>query len=330
MTSSAQFSRIQVGNAPAYVVALDPEATDPLTQALRTGFHPYHYIADLIASLVGPTERVVDVGAHVGSIGLCAAAAGAEVLAIEGSQTNAELIRQAVTVNHFRSVDVLNIAVSDHEGELAFIANGPWGHLSTQGELAQNPAIARMACASLDSILDRLQWTNVRLVKIDIEGGEYSAFQGAQRLLGGDDAPYVVYESNEVTSEMMNHTSIELMEVMEKFGYRHYIIKPDHRLIPAAVGYFQTETIVDYLCAKRDLPPIPGWSVTSPLSASEVIDEIVAECEFPVAAHRASIGARLRRAPSWCRSDSRVLAAVRALTQDSEESVRTAVQWSAS
>ncbi|MFN8526274.1 MAG: FkbM family methyltransferase [Chloroflexota bacterium] len=202
-------AKLRVGNSPEVAIVLDADAKELVTEALRAGQHPSQLIVELLLRLIRPGQRVLDVGAHVGSVGLFAAA-GAHVIAVEGSRTNAALIEQSTKVNSFSTMRVIHAAVADRDGEVSFTVHGPWGHISVAGEDEAAWNIERVPAFTIDSIVRDAGWPAVDLLKIDVEGGEHAAFLGANELLSSTNAPIVIFESNEWTSAMAGHTSVEL------------------------------------------------------------------------------------------------------------------------
>ena len=73
---------------------------------------------------------------------------------------------------------------------------------------------------SLDRVVEWLPGGKVDLVKVDVEGSEGDVFAGAQTLLGGGDAPALLFESFEVDS---------IVKVLGRFGYEvrhvHYSLE---------------------------------------------------------------------------------------------------------
>lgn len=131
--------------------------------------------------LVEPSAVVYDIGANVGYYSLLAAVLTGDqgkVYAFEPLPRNIHYLRRHAQLNQFETIEVIEAAVSDHEGE-AFFDLGPssaMGRLALEGEL-------KVKLVSLDALLaaGKLQPPNV--MKVDVEGAEYEALRGAQELL---------------------------------------------------------------------------------------------------------------------------------------------------
>src|SRR6266545_1279867 len=80
----------------------------------------------LMITLVRPGCAFIDVGAHLGTFSMLAAALGARVAAIEANPRQAAMLAAAVERNGFEDFRIVPAAASDRPGTLAFGAWGPW------------------------------------------------------------------------------------------------------------------------------------------------------------------------------------------------------------
>lgn len=138
-----------------------------------------------VAGWFQPTrgQRVVDVGAHIGSYTVRAAAAGAQVVAIEPDAQTFAILERNVRENGFSAVRLLRLAVSDREEKRAlFVPSGYFGRAS----FVHGSAIGRedVLCDTLDHLIPESEFPRVDWLKIDVEGFEVHALEGASALLG--------------------------------------------------------------------------------------------------------------------------------------------------
>lgn len=143
--------------------------------------------------LVGPGEVVWDIGANCGVFGIAAsvlAGPSGSVLAVEPDPFLVDLLdrsRQALGA-HEASFEVVRAAVAERAGKSSF-------HVSARGRAASwldgsHPSTqtggsrgsAHVDIVTLDDLLRGRRHPTV--VKIDVEGSEARALQGAERLLG--------------------------------------------------------------------------------------------------------------------------------------------------
>lgn len=135
------------------------------------------FLLSMVRELVRPQMVVWDIGANVGLFAFAAASLGAQVVAVEADTWLANLMHRSVLLNKL-PVTVLPAAVSDQQGISKL-------YLSEEGKASNSlrgDGIAQTVIAvTLDSLLDHFPAPHV--LKIDVEGMEYSALSGAQRVL---------------------------------------------------------------------------------------------------------------------------------------------------
>ena len=135
----------------------------------------------VFAGLVHPADVVYDVGANTGFYTLLASrlcGAAGRVVAFEPLPRNLAFLREHVRLNRADNVTVLDVAVSSAPGSARF--QGKLG--SAQGRIAGDGEL-EVRTTSLDAIVRDCIAPPPHLIKMDIEGGELSALQGAQEVL---------------------------------------------------------------------------------------------------------------------------------------------------
>ena len=322
------FHRLQPIPGAEYRVAIDPDDSDPVGLAIVAGFHEFSPSQLFLFGLLRENDRVVDLGAHVGTFALGAAALGCDVVAVEAAPRNVRLLEAGIRENGLGRVRVVSAAVSDRPGVLRFVANGPFGQVC--GDDYPGPSID-VPAVTLDGLLAEVGWDRIDFVKIDVEGAEIAAFRGMSEILGRKDAPTIVYESNGHILESRGLSSTHLISMLETFGYRSYAVEKG-TVRPIGPQEVQIRTVVDYVAVKD--PPgiellvtrVPGWRVNGPPSVDDRADEVVAEAALEVTAHRAYLAAALARADGELLSDPRVLHAIEQLERDDAEEVRDAAR----
>jgi len=160
----------------------------------RFGFMTYVYGVDdpdlaLVGSLLAPGDIFIDGGAHVGLFTLVAAARvgpTGKVLAFEPAPAARAQLLQNLELSRFPWVEVSTCALAEGAGERSFVAfaNDAWGSSS----FAPPPEFVGghaevVETTTLDAVMAGLDQARIRLVKLDLEGAEYAALQGAGRLL---------------------------------------------------------------------------------------------------------------------------------------------------
>lgn len=315
-------SRVTPPGGPPFTALTDPDVDDPVTAALVQGRVLDELLVGLMLRLVKPGDLVLDLGAHVGSFSLAAAAAGCRVVAVDASPANVALLRASAARNGFSDLHVVHAAVSDVPGTLEFCARGPWGHVAT--DAIDLPTIS-VPAVTVDELLVELGMGQPAFVKIDIEGSEIPGIRGMAATLGRPDAPTLLYESNGHTLHLFGATPAQLSAEIDKLGYTSLAVEPD-RLVRVVPGQMQPQTIVDCLAVKSALS-LPGWPAVPPLTFDERVGRAVADGRHPNPDHRAYVGQALATADAEVLSHPAVVETLELLVADPVESVRRAASW---
>ncbi|RMF16261.1 MAG: FkbM family methyltransferase [Alphaproteobacteria bacterium] len=214
------------------------------------------HVSAVIASRLGPGDLFVDVGANVGYYSLLAAAHGAEVVAIEASPSihadlEANIARNPRLTSRIRTC---HAAVSDHSGELIIYRarNDNLGASTTLAERAlqgEMTAEARVPASRLADLVGLEERSRTRLVKIDIEGGEYPVLRDI--LTHRKDWPAAMEIVVEVSADALaahGLTPDSLLQRIRQAGYRTLRIRNSYDMS-------------DYLDRPSPVPPqeIDRW-----------------------------------------------------------------------
>lgn len=190
----------------------EPETTRFFFRWLRSGDTFFDvganvgYYTALAASLVGPTGRV-----H----------------AFEPNADVAALLRQTIAINSFKQVALNELAVSRDQGLISLYR--PIDRSNTyESTTVPRAAIAlerlEVAATTLDRYVERRQIDRVRLLKIDVEGGEPAVLAGADRLLRESTADAIVCEFAPRLLVDPRGTWIETRSRLGHFGYEPYYL----------------------------------------------------------------------------------------------------------
>jgi FkbM family methyltransferase len=177
----------------------------------------------VLRAAVRPGDVVLDVGANIGFFAtLFSRWVGDEgrVLAVEPEPENLVLLRHNLAANRCGNVTVCDCAVGATSGMAQFSmdsATGATGHLgqsATAGEIAVGTGQVRVIetrVETIDSLVES-QAASPRVVKMDIEGGELAAMEGAALTLSRH-RPVVV-------SELTGDLGPDAVDVLGRQGYR--------------------------------------------------------------------------------------------------------------
>lgn len=296
---------------------------DPICEQIRQGVFAFPSHFQLLFALMQPGARVLDLGAHVGTFALAAAALGCQVVAVEASPHNVALLNMSVAQNGFDRMRVLEAAVTDHPGFLDFVQGGPFGAVANPA--MQSPSIQVLA-VTVDDVLAAVGWEQVDLIKVDVEGSEVAATRGMSRLLARADAPMVLFESNGHTLGRFGETPQTLRAAFERFGYRNYLIEPG-KLVPVSTSELQPEGNADYLAVKKMPPLPPGWRIGAPMNQRDLVRKILSTSSDPNECYRAHLARALATANPAILAHKEVRRALDTLCTDPVEEVRLAASW---
>jgi FkbM family methyltransferase len=194
-----------------------------LAQATHRQKHPELwevYLEDrrlpmVLRRLLKPNSNAVDVGCHIGSFLslLLSIAPDGRHTAIEPSRT-----KGAWLAAKFRSVEIINIAVSDREGRATFEENlSKPGYSKLLGDCTKsNNSYYDVDVKRLDDVIDR----SVDLLKLDIEGNELAALRGGIALVQRS-RPAIIFEcgaEQDNRHELFDFITSELSYQLFTFG----------------------------------------------------------------------------------------------------------------
>ncbi|MCU1426467.1 MAG: methyltransferase, FkbM family [Actinomycetia bacterium] len=316
---NGEFARLAVPGVARDVEVCLPEVHDAIAHELRIGAYELPAAARLVLAFVTPGARVLDLGAHLGTVALAAAARGGRVLAIEASPRNATCLEASARRNGF-DLTVRNVAVGDRAGAVRFHEEGPYGRVAS----ADDAEAVEVTMLPASALVEVNGWDGVDVVKIDVEGYELVVLDGLRPLLTAEDAPPVVFEANR---HVLAPRGIEPSAVVAAFadlGYETYFVG-EGTLVRADVYTFQPETVADYLAIKPGVEK--PWPVRDAPGDAELASRVAAEAGSSLPEARAALGGALATAPRSLLAQPAVERALEALTIDADASVANAASW---
>lgn len=199
-----------------------------------------------IAKRLGPGDTFVDIGANIGYYSLLASGlvGEGEVFAIEASPAIYAQLLQHLRLNSALNVTPINIAVSSQSGRTRLYLkqlDSPGTTSMVQEEGASLQAESEMA--PMTALFTRDAFSRVRLIKIDVEGAEWSVVKGMADLLGHANAGLeVLVEVNPKRTMLEGGTISDLIGVFTQAGFHAYRITNDYSY--EAYAKFQPQSVV--------------------------------------------------------------------------------------
>lgn len=178
------------------------------TAPLYLDWH-YNWKADQSALLACAKDlpagtTVLDIGANIGMMccSLAVQRPDLEIVAIEPVPENLRCLRENIAANGITNVEVIHAGVAEKPGKLRFDTSGPWSSVQATGG-------TEVDCLTLDS----LDYSNVGLIKIDVEGWEPNVIAGGSQLLS-QQRPLVLMEWNTLCLVNVHHDPLSLAEAL--------------------------------------------------------------------------------------------------------------------
>lgn len=282
-----------------------PPPGDVIGDQLRAGTYVVPPAHELVLELLTPGDVLLDCGAHIGTLTIPAARAGARVVSVEANPTNADVLARN---GEGLDVRVVRAAVGATSGTVDFLFDGAWGRIVKRGGTKVQSVTGR----ELDCTPD--------VVKLDVEGSEIEAFTGLAPILGHH--PPIVFECNAYALALRNRSAGELRRAVEALGYRLFQIETERRLVETDSDVFQARSFVDLL-AVVDLPDaLRDWSILPRPTPEDVSYDVAAMSKDALVSTRRWLAAELATAPAELRVNARVVESIERLRSDEDRGVR--------
>lgn len=146
--------------------------------------------------LLRPDDTVLDVGANIGLASLIAAdfLPRGRIVAVEASPANCRAMARNFADHGLDLAAIEACAVGANAGTASFLENSVFGHVMTTDNMVVQEGIS-VAQRTIDEIVEAHALRRVDLIKLDVEGFEPEALQGATDTLRRHD-PIVFLEFN--------------------------------------------------------------------------------------------------------------------------------------
>jgi FkbM family methyltransferase len=147
-----------------------------------------YWTFQLLRDLVLPDMTALDVGANKGDYSLLFAALMGDcgrVLAFEPLPDNLEWLHKSIDANGYKSIQVLDVALSTTSGEREFFVGrrSGGGSLVSGRRAGQSDGAITVRSTTLDDVLEEQKIEDIDVMKIDVEGAELGVLEGATALL---------------------------------------------------------------------------------------------------------------------------------------------------
>jgi FkbM family methyltransferase len=178
-----------------------------------------------LATVVGDTDVVFDVGANFGVYSLVLAQRAARVFAFEpGTEALAQL-RKNVALNPELNVEVVPLGLSSREGRASLAHIGGPPTYSVSDKIGGEP----ISVTTLDAWASDAGEREPTLIKVDVEGHEPAVFAGGRTTLELA-RPLVMFEVSFEALRRSDFSETASWDELAGLGYRFFRLRPDGRL----------------------------------------------------------------------------------------------------
>lgn len=200
---------------------VDPVEDRGLEVALfRQGTYE-HGTLSFIQRVLRPGDVFLDVGANIGLMSLCAAAAlrgTGKVMSFEPMPATFEILTRNIRLNPFSNIEAFNLALGAEDASLEMFDSlaskrGAASLIRPEGAAPGR----RVEIRRLDDVLAEHAIGRVACFKLDVEGWELEALKGATRLLSSPDAPLCIVECSKL-HPMQGGTIADLYRLMRQIN----------------------------------------------------------------------------------------------------------------
>lgn len=176
----------------------------------------------IVRKLLRPGDVFFDIGANAGYYACLAAGMGARVHAFEPNSELIPYLCRSCELNGYQQRMVINpIAVTESDGWVEFHLSPQQGNTGLSSMLAlqslQTGRTLRVRGMSLDTYCRIHNLDSIKLIKLDVEGGEISVLRGAERTLREVRPEAIICEVGGFESE--GYRPGDVVELLRDAGY---------------------------------------------------------------------------------------------------------------
>ncbi len=195
------------------------------------------YEPELLAvkRVIRPGSTVIDIGGSYGIFSLFMAHfAGPEgrVFTFEPGRFSFGRLTRNIALNRMEQrILIHNLAASDTAQllMLSHFADSPVNF--SVGALVDGVEAEQVKAERVDAIVPKGRWADVTFIKIDVEGYEKSALEGARGIIETAH-PVVMFEVSDAALARQDMTASDMFAFMASLGYRMWLLDAQKRFVP--------------------------------------------------------------------------------------------------
>jgi FkbM family methyltransferase len=175
----------------------------------------------------------IDIGANIGLHTIYSANKVGElgkVYAFEPTPSTFLKLKDNIELNHFKNVELINIGISDEQKILKINTTenyDAWNTFAEPGKMACpdlfiNKVDVEVKPLDLWINENKIDTSQIKLIKIDVEGWEKFVLLGAKEILTSNYSPTILIEFDENNTWAAGYYCQELYDLLTGFGYKIY------------------------------------------------------------------------------------------------------------
>lgn len=181
---------------------------------------------EFFCNMLRQGANVLDIGANLGIFTLHALKAGCNVYSFEPSPSIFRILNQNIKVNGYAESGMAHTfqnAVSDEEKTISFyVCDGMSGHSNMYAAEKNSDTEIKVNTVVIDKL--EILPSKIDVVKIDVEGAEYSVLVGMQDLIRYNPQMKIIIEFAPENIKQAEIEPTELLNLIKKLGFEYYLI----------------------------------------------------------------------------------------------------------
>jgi len=205
-------------------------------QAVRYGTNEFDFV-DFIQHILSSTSVAVDLGANIGthSVAMAKLASSGRIFAFEAQSLTFSILQNNLLLNKCRNVTAYRFAVSNENHRLLSMQPFTFSAMNINNGDLKVDLSGTCGDLVLSRTLDSFDFDQLDFIKLDIQGSEVRAIEGAVNLIGKY-RPFLFVEIEEQHLRAMGASTKELIELVLSLDYAIYRLETvypcDHICVP--------------------------------------------------------------------------------------------------
>ncbi len=211
----AGFGKSWVSVSPQFDWKLD--LTDPTQRWIVYDVYENKNVINWMRSWFSNGGIAIETGPNIGQTLLYYADLADRIVAIEPLKSAIDWLQECIDHNQLNNITLLNNGISNKPCVLKLQQAGAQSTFRTDWYTGKNHPTTEIQCYPLDEMAKQQQIERVRLWKLDVEGMDFEALEGAENLLAHQqiDAIYIEISSNnyDKSSQFLKQHGYDLFNI---------------------------------------------------------------------------------------------------------------------